>query len=73
MTNAWQQDESGICDYFLSHVGLPLSKVQAGELVGKEGVRIVRNENKIYLGEVVNRKKHGKGTSNHDSRHFSLS
>ena len=38
-----------------------MSRVPAGDLVGREGVRISKNANKIYLGEVASRKKHGKG------------
>lgn len=57
----WHLNESQICGFFQNYTSLPMSPVKPDELVGCEGVRIVKSENKVYLGEVMYRKKHGKG------------
>ena len=38
-----------------------MSKISTSQLFETEGTRIIKNQNKIYLGQVINKKKHGKG------------
>ena len=42
------------------YLNLPLSQVEAKSLI-HEGIRLKKSENRIYIGEVMNNKKHGKG------------
>lgn len=56
-TSIWRLDERGICEFFENYVSLPGSPLTAKDLIGEEGVRIVKNESKVFMGEVSHRKK----------------
>ena len=40
---------------------MPYSKIDTHLLFKKTHVRLIRNENKIYFGEIANKKKQGLG------------
>ena len=56
---AWQMDEEELIEFF-SHYQSLCQVVDMGELMGSES-KLVRTENKIYLGEIRAKKKHGIG------------
>jgi hypothetical protein len=58
---AWQMDEEELLDFFSNYQSLS-QVIDCNELMGSES-RLVRTENKMYMGQIRNKKKHGVGVT----------
>jgi len=60
MENVWNFAEEELVEY-LSHYKSLSGMLEGSELVALPKVKLVRTERKIYLGQIHNKQKFGKG------------
>lgn len=61
MDNIWNYTEEELVEYLSRYKSLT-GTFQGADLVASQDVKLVRTERKIYLGQIHNKQKFGKGT-----------
>ena len=61
MKEIWLMDQDQLCDYFTSYKLFPQSLFSLRDLLDSKNLKLIKNDGKIYFGQVERKKRAGKG------------
>lgn len=61
MREVWLMEQDQLCDYFTSYRLFPQSLFTLQDLLDSKNLKLIKNDGKIFFGQVDRKKRSGKG------------